>query len=91
MRIEWLPRAERDLDSQLDHIAKDNPTAAVDAGDRVFDHIEHLINNPAMGKPGRRAGTRELVVPRTPWIVVYRALGERVQILRILHGSQRWP
>jgi toxin ParE1/3/4 len=36
------------------------------------------------------AGTRELVVSRTPFIVVY-AVGDAVELLRILHGAQQWP
>jgi toxin ParE1/3/4 len=36
-------------------------------------------------------GTRELVVGPTPWVVVYRWRGEAVEVLRVLHGRQRWP
>jgi toxin ParE1/3/4 len=40
-----------------------------------------------MGREGRIAGTRELVVRRTPLIVVYRVQVGRVEILRVLHGA----
>ncbi|HUB43679.1 MAG TPA: type II toxin-antitoxin system RelE/ParE family toxin [Acetobacteraceae bacterium] len=36
-------------------------------------------------------GTRELVVARTPHIVIYEIEGETVRILRVLHSAQRWP
>lgn len=88
MTIEWVPTAESDFYGQFVHIAEKDPAAAVAVGDRIMAHIEHLNANPSMGKPGRRAGTRELVVPRTPFIVVYRLRDDDVQILRILHGSQ---
>ena len=35
--------------------------------------------------------TRELVVPSTPYIVVYRVQEEYVEILRVIHGSRKWP
>ena len=36
-------------------------------------------------------GTRELVVPRTAYIVPYRVREDVVEILRVLHGARRWP
>jgi len=50
-----------------------------------------LPNNPEMGRPGRVPGTRELLIPRTPFIVPYRLVGNTIQILRIFHGARRWP
>lgn len=38
-------------------------------------------------------GTRELVIGRTPFIVVYRVRtrAARIELLHFLHGSQQWP
>jgi toxin ParE1/3/4 len=44
-----------------------------------------------MGRPGRVPGTRELVIPNTPFIVPYRVVGNTIQVLRILHGARPWP
>jgi toxin ParE1/3/4 len=44
-----------------------------------------------MGRQGRCAGTRELVIARTPYIVAYRIERLAVVVLRVLHGAQRWP
>jgi plasmid stabilization system protein ParE len=46
---------------------------------------------PRSGRSGRIAGTRELVISRTPYIAAYRIAGDTVRILRVLHGSRRWP
>ncbi len=48
-------------------------------------------DHPRRGRPGRVAGTRELVVPGTPYIVVYAVGADYVRIHRVLHGAQRWP
>ena len=45
-----------------------------------------------MGRPGRVKGTRELVISSTPFVLVYRLKGgQRIEVLRLLHGSQLWP
>jgi toxin ParE1/3/4 len=59
---------------------------------RILQSVENLLpDNPHMGRHGRVPGTRELVIPRTPYIVPYRLLDEAIQILRVYHGSRRWP
>jgi plasmid stabilization system protein ParE len=44
-----------------------------------------------LGRPGRVEGTRELVVPRTPYIIPYTVIGDRVMILSIIHSARQWP
>jgi len=46
---------------------------------------------PYRGRPGRIDDTRELVVRTLPYIVVYQVFDERLLILNIVHGAQRWP
>lgn len=89
--IVWLRRAIVDRDAQLDYIAQDNHNAAIEQGDRIAHQVEMLAKHPEMGRAGRKQGTRELVISRTPFIVVYRIRDERIELLRVLHGAQQWP
>ena len=91
MKVFWLPRGIADRDTQLEFVAQDNPRAAVEQGDRIARLVAKLPQNPEMGRGGRVQGTRELVVPRTPFILVYRVKGQRLEVLRVLHGAQQWP
>ncbi len=91
MRLEWLPGAARDLTAQLEWIAERDPWAAIDVGDAVHGAVGRLADHPAIGRPGRLAPTRELVVVGTPYVVIYRIEPAAVLVLRILHGAQRWP
>ncbi|MCK9213700.1 MAG: type II toxin-antitoxin system RelE/ParE family toxin [Rhodoferax sp.] len=91
MMLVWLKRAIHDRDAQLDYIAQDNPLAAISQGDRIDEQVDILLQHPQMGRQGRKQGTRELVISRTPFIVVYRINGKRIELLRLLHGSQKWP
>ena len=91
LKIEWLPLASANRFEQLDYIAQDNPLAAIDQDERIEHQIDMLLQHPQMGRPGRKKGTRELVISRTPFVVVYRAKGPRIEIIRLLHGAQHWP
>ncbi len=87
-----MRRAVAEHRSLVAYIATYSPRAAVQQGDRIVEAANALADNPERGRPGRVAGTRELVVPRTNHIVVYRnAASGRIEILRVLHGAQRWP
>ena len=92
MNIVWSPEAIQDLISLRAYIAEDSPAGARRIVLRILHDVEHLLpDNPHMGQPGRVPGTRELVIPRTPYIVPYRVQGESIQILRVYHGARRWP
>jgi len=90
-RLEYAPRYFRRLEDIRERIAAENPTAALRLIERIRAAVTRLATSPALGRPGRAAGTRELVIPRTPYIVPYRVTGAVVQIITILHGAQRWP
>ncbi len=85
--------AKRDLEELVVHIGEDNPGAAVEVVNRILDRIEMLGEQPGIGRPGRRAGTRELVVEGTRYIVAYREDATRgeIQVLRVLHAARLWP
>jgi toxin ParE1/3/4 len=91
MRIVWTELAVRDLAAARNYIARDNPRAADRQVQRVLAAVAGLLQFPEMGRPGRRAGTRELVISRTPYIAAYRLVGDTVEILRVMHSRQRWP
>lgn len=91
MRIYWTKRAEQDADEITDYIARDNPRAAVEVRDEIERRVDLLGDQPHLGRSGRRAGTRELVIPGLPYIVAYRTRSETIEILRVLHTSRMWP
>jgi len=92
MNILWSPEAIDDLTSLRAYIAEDNPAAAQEVALHIIQNIEQLLpNNPQMGRPGRVLGTRELVIPKTPFVIPYRLQRNVIQILRVYHGARRWP
>ena len=91
MILVWLPSAEATRDAQLDYIAQDSLIAAIDQDTEIEKQVDMLLDHPEMGRPGRVKTTRELVISRTSFIAAYRIKGQRIEILRVLHGSQQWP
>ena len=91
MHVKWLRTAIANLEAEAEYIARDNPSAAGHIVDSIVEAVNQLTHFPAIGRPGRVAGTRELVVTGTPYIVPYRVRAGSVEILRIFHGSRRWP
>jgi addiction module RelE/StbE family toxin len=90
-RLEYSPRYFRRLEDIHEPIEADNPDPASRIVARIRAAITRLAASPALGRLGHVAGTRELVISGTPYIVPYRVKGDVVQIITILHGAQRWP
>jgi toxin ParE1/3/4 len=92
LKLKWLPKAIANRDAQIDHMAKDNPLAAITQGDEIEQQVQALVGIlPISGRIGRKPGTRELVISRTPFIAVFRVKGQTIEIMRLLHSSQQWP
>ncbi|WP_207783533.1 type II toxin-antitoxin system RelE/ParE family toxin [Methylosinus sp. RM1] len=90
----WQKEAAADLDRILDYIELESPQGALAMARAVREGADVLLSEYSkIGRRGRVAGTRELVIPRTPFVIVYRLRRqpERVEILRLLHGAQKWP
>jgi len=91
MDIVWQKRAVSDLYRVCEYIRQDNPAAAEKVGVAIEAATRNLARYPEMGRVGEVPETRELVITGTPYFVVYRIQGKAVQILRVLHGKQKWP
>ena len=91
MTVVWSPRAIGHLAALRDYIARENPGAAARTATTLLAAVDRLAELPNLGRPGRISGTRELVVPGTRYVIAYRVRGERLEIIAVFHGRQRWP
>ena len=91
MQVIWFKRAVLDLKSVRDYITQDNPQAAQLVVQRIKDKVSLLREQPGMGRSGRVPNTKELLVDQTPFILPYRVRDNKIEILRVLHTSRRWP
>ena len=91
MTIVWSPQAIGHLTHLRSYIARDNPKAASRTASALLAAVERLAELPGLGRPGRIAGTRELFVPGTPYVIPYRLRHDRLEVIAVFHGRQKWP
>lgn len=91
MRIRWTPGAVSDVGEIFDDLRSRNPAAAQRMA-RVIGLAAHrLPRAPYVGRIGRVAGTRELVIQGTPYVMGYRIGENDIHILCVRHGARQWP
>lgn len=91
MKVRWLTGALQSLRSVHRHIAVEDAVAAGKVVSRIERVVERLSDHPMSGRVGRVEGTREVVVPGLPYLVVYRVEPQQVTILRVFHGKRETP
>jgi len=89
--VVWSPQAVEHLTHLRSYIARDNPKAANRVATALLNAVELLAELPNLGRPGRVAGTREMVVPGTPYVSPYRIRGDRLEVIAVFQGRQKWP
>lgn len=88
--IHWKKQAINDLIKISQQIAKDSPANAEKMIDLIEGKVTPLATHPEIGRNGRKRGTRELVAHES-YVVIYRMLAAKVEILRVKHTAQQWP
>jgi addiction module RelE/StbE family toxin len=91
LNIRYSRRAVAHLASAYEYIYKDSPNCARQVIERIKTGISMLCIYPESGKKGRKDGTRELVVSKAPFVIVYRVLQGYIEIVAILHTSRQYP
>ncbi|MCY7307237.1 MAG: type II toxin-antitoxin system RelE/ParE family toxin [Rhodoferax sp.] len=89
MLVDWNPVARASLRAILDYIGDRNDSAAQDLYEAIEAATQALPLHPYLYRPGRVAGTREIVV-HPNYIVVYR-VARQIEIVNVLHARQQYP
>ena len=91
MRVRWTPAAADDFENIANYLFEQPPENAARLIREIYRAPKGLESFPKRGRVGKKEGTRELVLPSLPYVIIYRVTSESVYILRVLHGSQDWP
>lgn len=89
--LEWSPRSRRNIESIRGYIAADNPVAAQSVLDEIRRAAEGLSGFPLLGHVGQRSGTRELVLSKHPYTIVYRLTSNKIGVVAVVHQSRKNP
>jgi toxin ParE1/3/4 len=88
VEIVWSPLARRRLQEIRDYVAKDKPLAAERLAIRIVAAVQTLRKFSYIGRAGAVPEIRELLIGKTPYIVLYKVRGSVVTINTIWHGAQ---
>lgn len=91
MQLRWTSAAADDLENIANYLFEKTPEHAARLIRELYDAPSTLKSFPNRGRPGKKAGTRELVMTSLPYVIVYQVRGDIAHVLRILHSSQEWP
>jgi toxin ParE1/3/4 len=95
--IERFPQFDDDLDAIADYIAAHNLSAAIRFVDAVEVTVRRLAEFPNLGTLCRfsdpsTAGVRVITVRKfTKYLVYFRPLADRLQLVRLIHGMRDQP
>ena len=91
--IRWSDRAKDDLAAIGDHIAADNPTAAMRWVERLVADVERAAEMPlarrVVPECPERHDIREVL--RRTYRIVYRVRTETIEVLTIFEGHRLFP
>jgi len=88
MNVVWRPQASREFSEIVAHLHEQSPAGAARIYEQILHSVSFLADWPMMGRAARR-GNRELVIPHTPYVVIFKVEKNVVRIRRVLHGSRR--
>jgi toxin ParE1/3/4 len=92
MRVRWTEAAAADFTHICDYTSDHfGPAQARHAALAIYDSVDSLRAMPHKGRHGRKHGTRELTIPKLPFVVIYRVRESSIEVNRILHGARKWP
>lgn len=87
--IFWTKRALSHLEAELDYYGRINPNLAKELSLIVKDSLASISNMPGIGRPGKKIGTRELVLSKYPYVLAYRVRNDVLEILAIIHQNRK--
>lgn len=90
MRLDWSASAEADLYEIADYYAQFDP----DLPDVMLTRIEEaplvLLDHPRLGPPVGSYDLHKWPARRTPFILLYRIVGETIEVARVVHAATDW-
>lgn len=91
MKLQHTQRFLADLEREFAYWKDRNPAVARQLRDRVLAVTERITQFPESGRAWHLPGTRELVAPGLPCIVIYRTNEGSVETLKLFQTSRDAP
>ena len=90
-RLEYAAKARRDIEAiEAWYLGEAGEAVAARAVDTILNQAEKIASLDLKFRPGIRAGTRECVMTRFPYTLVYLSRMREVTIVRVLHQRSEY-
>jgi len=89
MRVRWHKPALAQLIEAIAFARLESEESGVRLSRAMDAGIEQLLQFPESGRPGARAGTRELLVARGTYLIVYQPSPDYLVIVGVRHTKRR--
>lgn len=86
--VEQSPKARDDLERIGDYIAVDNPRRPASFVQELRERCRHLAACPEAGARFPALGEKARFLVHGTYVILYRALDDRVRVERVLHGAR---
>ena len=90
MKVLRKPQYLESLQAIEDHVAHDNPSAAIDLWLAIDDQVSQLSDPNFPRRRGRVTGTLELVA-HPNYVVILEQTLDAVTVLEVLHAAKKYP
>ena len=90
MRVLRKPQYLESLQAIGNHVARDNPGAAIDLWLSIDDQVSQLSDPNFPRRRGRVTGTLELVA-HSNYVVILEQTLDTVTVLDVLHAAKKYP
>ncbi len=91
MKVRWTRAAASDLENIANYLFEKTPENAAPLIRKIYHAPSALKVFPNRGRPGKKEGTREWLIPSLPYVIVYQVGGDHLNVVRILHVAQDRP
>jgi toxin ParE1/3/4 len=88
--ILWKPQAREDLAKIIAYVAERNQFSALALLEAIEAATIPSASYPYLFRPGRVAGTREIVA-HPNYIVVYRVTASTIEVINVIHARRQYP
>lgn len=90
-QLEWSRHSQADRQKIAEFYASEaSPFIAEQALLSIKNATNRILKNPLNYREGKKSGTREYIMRRFPYIVIYRVSDTKVSIIRVLHQAMRY-
>lgn len=88
MKLEFSLLARQDMREIADYLRANFPGKEKRTRQEIVDACETVLRHPLLGRTRSEPDTRELILPRLPYRIIYQVAPDRIFIVRVYHTSR---